>query len=360
MLKRITIVGKIAKLLATCDSTAKRYADFDFIDVKNPYSEREVIEQMMDRQLDMRKPGFITKFYDAENGFELLYQSITYNSESGELIHQVNYNHVRTDTFLRFEAEQQTSEERYEETVDRLQDAEPLEHSNLTGFYGFTEEDGEIHYEFAAKGDDTIYFYENSCPASEGYDYALTKSIGQSLKTEADGAHSHFYDRFEFDLDQLNFPLFHQDHVSSVEVGVYDLGYWAFSNPNSVQVMYDLNEYDTKLRYSIDGMDHYSNNVGYTLVEEGETAGDIHVTAYETSTTLRSVYVWERNDHFYTIHLDSDNDLLTTENIYAIIDSTYDDNRQFENKDLFNPTNEEPDLTEIDKGVYDRLRALEE
>lgn len=360
MLKKIIIVGMMAMLLVACDSTAKRYEGFDFIDVKDPHNERIVIEYMMDIQRELLKPGFITKFYDIENGFELLFQSINYNSQSGELIHQVNYNHVRTDTFLRFEAEQHTSEERYEETIDRLQDVKPLEHPDLTGFYGFTEEDGEIYYELAAKGNDVFYFYENSRPESEGYDAVLTKFIGQSLKKEADGAQSYFYDRFEFKLDQLHFPLFHQDHVSNVEVGIFDLGYWAFSNPNSIEVRYDLDEYNTILRYSINGMDHYSHNVGYTFVKEGETEYEIHVTEYETSTTLNSIYVWKRNDHIYSILLDTDNDALTTEDIYAIIDSTYDDNRSFKNKDVFNATNEEPDLTEIDKEVHDRLRALDE
>lgn len=113
--------------------------------------------------------------------------------------------------------------------------------------------------------------------------------------------------------------------------------------------MYDLGN-DTTSTYGID------RNV---VVDECETENGMSVAGYEGSKTNNPVFVWEIGEYYYSLVVDSEKDLLTTEGIYAIINSSSNDHRQFENEDLFKETNEKPTLTDIDREVLGKLRKLE-
>lgn len=351
--RKIGLFIVMSSLLVACGIDDTRYKDFEIIDVNDPVDERAVIEQAMDEQRKLLKPGFITHHSNIENGFNLSYQSTYYNPQTEELLHKVNVTHAISDAFLAFDAEKNM--DRYEEKVEALQDAKPLE--NHTGYVGFVEEDGEKRYDFAVKENDISYIFERGQSVDKGYDEEFVTSLGESLKTEEEGAYEYFYPRFEFQLENLHFPLINKEKVDHIEVEMSDLGYWAFSNPNTITVMYDLGE-ETTLRFYIEGMDNYSSNVGYTVVDEGKTEYDIPVTEYETDLEYRTIYTWEEDGYFYAIELDTETDPLTTEDIYAIIDSSRDDNRTFTNKEVFRAETEEPQLTDLDNDILEKLKEM--
>ncbi len=351
-MKKVSFILIVLFCLTACG----KYKDYDFIDEKDPVDERAVIEQAMDEQRTIMKPGFITERYNIENGFDLSFQSTYYNQKTEELRHRVNVTHAISDAFLAFETEKNTSEERYEEKLEEMNDAKPLD--NHTGYVGLVEEDGEKRYDFAIEEDDTFYFFERGRAVEEGYDEELVKLLGESLKTEEEGAYSYFYDRFKFHVDELHFPLMSKDAVENIEVEINDLGYWAFDNPNTINVTYDLGD-ETVFEFAIRGMEMYANDVGYSEVDQEETEDGIVVTTYDNERSEQQIYAWEADDSYYAISIaEPEKASLSTDDIYAIIDSSRDDERSFSNKDLFTQQLEEPQLEAIDEEILNKLEEM--
>lgn len=340
-----------ALIVLLCLTACGKYNDYDFIDEKDPVDERAVIERAMDEQRTMMKPGFLT-----EHDFNLSFLSIEYNQQTEELRHRVNVDYVGSDAFLAFEAEKNTSEDRYEEKLEEMNDAKPLD--NHTGYVGLVEEDGEKRYDFAIHEDDTFYYFERGWEVDEGYDEKLVKLLGESLKTEEDGAYSYFYDHFGFELDDLHFPLMSKDAVENIEVEINDLGFWASNEANIViSVTYDLGD-DTAFTYEINGIEMLSGNETFVEKEEGETDHGITVTTYEDEVFEDTILAWEEDDYSYSITTHIDDTSLSTDDIYAIVDSSRDDDRSFARDDIFDPINEEPNLSDRDQDVLTHLEKI--
>lgn len=358
LVKKVITMLMSSMFLVACGIDEARYEDFDIIDIHNPVNERAIIEHAMEEQRELLKPGFITEWSDTSYEFRLSFQSIIYDASSGELKLEADYKHSGSSAFLSFTATKNPADDPYQETIDQLHDAAPLDHPELTGFYGATEYNGKTYYEFAAKGDNAVYVYKNTRSESEGYDAELAKWIGESLATEKDGAHSQFYDRFSLESDQLHFPMLNETFIQHINVEVFDFGYYELDRTNRIHLVYHLIDGST-FTYGIDQMNFHGKMDHHVYLDEGETENGLTVTEYEDTKTGDALFIWEIDEYYYSLLVDYHEEPLTTGDIYAIIDSASDDNREFDNEHLFTETNEEPILTDIDKKVLGKLRKLE-
>lgn len=352
-MKRIVWLCIFAFLLVACNSQEKdEYAEFEMINTKDPLDERALIEHVMAEQRELLKPGFINEQSNWENGFELNFQQTSFNQKTEELTHSVAYIHTPSDTYFPLLVEMNTEHDRYAEVTEQLKDAQPLQERD--GYYGYIEEDGEKYYQYIAKENGATYYFENNTDPEDRLNADLVSMIGDSLKKEEDGAYSYFYDRFEFKLDDLHFPQMNQEYVENVEIDIVDVGHWAFDNSNFIKITYDLGD-NTLLHFYNYGMDLYTPNVSYTEIKEEETDGGQTVTTFDTDIEYRTVYLWEADEHYYVIELDMKNEAISTEEIYAVIDSSRDDTRSFSDKDVFKSINEGPSHNELDEEILQNL-----
>src|SRR5699024_3064912 len=291
--------------------------------------------------------------YNFDNGFSLNSQSIYFNKNTEELTLNLSYIHAPTNTYLPLTVEKNLKNNRFEDTLNKLSDTKPLE--KINGYYGYIEKEGKKHYQFIAEEDGVTYSFEDFIGHNTALDSELIAMMGDSLKTEKDGAISHFYDRFSFRLNDLHFPKIKKDDVENVEVEIRDLGHWAFDNSNIIEVTYDFGD-DTYVKFSNAGMDLYNNNVGFEKLEEEHTEGGVTVTSFDdVYVEDRTIYFWEADGHYYIIVLDSPNEHFSKEDIYEIIDSSREDRRPFTNINVFKAQNEGPVHSGLDKKIHDYL-----
>lgn len=355
-MRKVIVFCMTAFLLVGCGLIEnKKDKEVDTTHSKDLVDERGLIQQAMEEQREFLKPGFVKEASDWGHGFDFFFQSTSYNQGTEELIHSVTYIHRFTDAFLPLVAEKNVDNDRFAKTVDKFIDAQRLEEIN--GYYGYMEEDGEKHYQYIAEEDGVTYYFENETDESKGLDAELVSMMGNALKSEGDGACSHFYDRFQFDLEQLHFPYMKKDDVENVEVEIGDLGYWAFDNNNFIKIAYDLGD-DTILRYNIYGEDLYSTNVRYIEIKKEETKGGVAVTTFETDLEYQRIYLWEADELYYIFEVDSYNDSITTEDIYALIDSSRDDTRVFTDPDVFKNPTKEPTNRPLEEEIIQRFLEL--
>src|SRR5699024_6259346 len=91
---------------------------------------------------------------------------------------------------------------------------------------------------------------------------------------------------------------------------------------------------------------------------EEETGGGETVTTFDTDEESRTVYLWQADGHYYSIELESKNDGISTEDIYAIIDSSREDTREFSDKNVFKSRNKETTHSELENDILQRLSDL--
>ena len=355
-MKKIVWLCMFFFLLAGCDLLENnKYKSFEMINTQDPLNERALIEQTMSKQQKLLKPGFITEQSNWKNGFELFSQRTFYNQGTKKLNHKVTYIHTPSKAYLPLVIKKDTNHEWYSKTVEQLKEAKPLQ--EIDGYYGYKKENGEKYYQYIAKKDGITYYFENERDEKEGIDEDLVSMIGNALKTEKDGAYSHFYDRFEFELDDLHFPQMDKEYVENVEIEIGDLGHWAFDNNNFIKVTYDFGN-DTRMHFYNYGEDLYTPNESYTKTNEEETGGGETVTTFDTDEKSRTVYLWEADGHYYSIELESKNDGISTEDIYAIIDSSREDTREFSDENVFKSRNKGPTHSELDDDILQRLSDI--
>lgn len=352
-MKNIVWLSIFSSFLIGCSSIGNdKYKDIDIIDTKDPVDERALIEQAMTEQRNLLKPGFITKEEEWEDGFELFFQETSFNEETEELAQTMTYIHTASDTYLPFEVEHNIDNNRYTEIVEQLNDPQPLE--EIDGYYGYIEEDQEKYYQYIAKKDNTIYYFENE---EDQLDEELVAMMGNSLKLEEDGANNHFYKRFKFSLEDLHFPQINKEQIKNTKVTIGDLGHWGFDNNNFIKFTYELNN-DIQLHFYNYGVDLYTPQSSNSEIKTEQTEGDIEVTTFDTDVENRTVYLWEADNHYYVIELDENDETLSTEEVYAIVDSSREDSRKFSNEDIFENKYEEDIDDSLNKEILQRLSAI--
>lgn len=356
-MRKIWIGVLLVLLLAACGTDGDRYEDYEMIDLSDPFDERAIIEEGMDAQRYLLKPGFLPDQDTIQTGFHLADYALTFHPKTGELSHEVKYSHKMSDASMTFKAEKKTSENQYEEMVDAIENKQPFEEH--TGYYGYIEENGIKEYTYAIQDEDTSYFFEKGWWDADFFDEEFVRLLGESLRTEADGAYSYFYDNFDFSLDSLHFPQMSQDAVEECTVTIRNLGYTGEEHSNAIYLRYTLTEGE-KISFIVEGMDTTSLMQNLIEKDQVETDNGTSVTIYEMDNREGTYYTWEKDDAYYTIFVHGGETTLSHKDIYAIIDSSVDDTRTFERKDIFDQRVEEPTPTKIDKKILKKIEEIAE
>lgn len=347
-MRKVFLLCVITIFLVACGMDEERYDDFDIIDVNDPYDERGVIEEAMNEQRTILKPGFIPDPSVIQKGFDLTNDAITYDPATEELEHEVTYSHKVSDLSMTFAAEKNTSDDRYEEAVADMIEQKPFD--DHEGFYGYIENKDKKEYTYALQTDDTSYFFKRGWWDEDFFDEEFVKLLGESLRTEADGAYDYFYDDFAFKLDSLHFPLLSKDVVDDFEITI---------QTDALYLRYDLAE-SANINFIVEANDPSGYLSNLSEIDEVKTDNGISLTVYEAEDASITYYTWEKDETFYSLVLDANEGSLTTDEIYAIIDSSIDDTRSFENEDVFDEQVDEPSLTDVDKAILEKVKDIAE
>lgn len=354
-MRRICFGVLLALLLVACGINEERYADYDIIDLSNPFDERAVIEEGIEAQRELLKPGFLPDQDALQTGFILSNYAMTYHPGTGELTHKVKYSHKMSDASMTFEAEKNSPNNRYEETVAGFESKKPFE--DHTGYYGYVEENGKKEYSYAIREGDTSYFFKRGWWDEGFFDDAFLHLLGKSLRTEADGAYSYFYDDFDFSLDSLHFPQMRQDAVEDFKVTIRNLGYTGEEHANAIYLRYGLTD-GAKISFIVEGMDTTILMGNLTEKDQVETENGTSVTIYDMDNREGTYYTWEKDDVYYTVLDHEEETSLSRADIHAIIDSSVDDARTFADEDVFDQQVEEPTLTETDEKILEKIEEI--
>src|SRR5699024_128578 len=219
---------------------------------------------------------------------------ITYNSGTDELIHEADYVHHRTSLLLQFTAQKNSEENHFEEELEQMEDLEPIDIPHAVGCSGsMTSDYGDVYHTFTAQTDDVDYTFSRKKFHLKQFDVELARSLGESLKTEEEGAYTPFYERFALDEHTFHFPMFHKDFVNHVEVSITDIGQVELSWTNDVFLRYNVGEEESEFTYIIRHTNRFADNIDYTEIESLETENGNTVTAYESDRLDNVTYVWE-------------------------------------------------------------------
>ena len=104
-MRKFCITTLLTMLLVACGVDEERYEGYDFIDLSDSFDERVVIQEGMEAQRELLKPGFLPDPDAIQTGFKLTDYGMTYDPETGELFHEVTYTHKLSDASLTFKAE---------------------------------------------------------------------------------------------------------------------------------------------------------------------------------------------------------------------------------------------------------------
>ena len=355
--RKVVLLCVMSCLLVACGIDEERYDDYEMIDIHEPYDERAVIEQMMDEQRDLLKPGFITKITDSSgNDFEFRHGEITYNSDTDELIYEADYLYQKMSFLLQFTAHKNSEEDIFEEELKQMEEVEPLHIPHADGYMGSKTGGRDLYHTFVAQTDDTDYNFSRNHLDMEQDDVEVVRAIGESLKTEEEGAYTPFYERFTLDPSTLHFPMLHKDFVHHVEVTIGDIG--DYEPTNDIFMTYYVGEDDKSFTYQIRNEGRFAYSDIYIEEERFETENGLTVTMYVDEKAGNDVFVWEHEDIAYAMMIDPTEGLFTDEELEAIIDSSIDDSREFSSDDIFEPINDEPKLSDKDQEALTQLEKI--
>ncbi len=90
----------------------------------------------------------------------------------------------------------------------------------------------------------------------------------------------------------------------------------------------------------------------YKPIDDVETENGVKVTIYKEDDRDNEIFKWTDGTYFYELNFrKQDKSLVNSVDILAIIDSAMEDEREFENKEVFKATNVHPKLGKPEKKV---------
>lgn len=305
----------------------------NLIDDQNFLQEREEIENLMEKQRELLKPGFI------KNEKNVIDMHLGYFPFDGTLQYSAYYDVDTNVPIIFYKSITDVSEILLEDRYSEFQDKKKLDHNKIDGFYGLY---GDSYQTYDMWGEYEGSGYNIGIREEDDVDNEkLIELITQTLKSEAAGAYDPLYSLFSIDVDKVKFPKLNSDYAEVDEVVIDYLGYEDKSF--RLKLAYRIGGYDM-ITYSIlekeEAMSDYYEQKG-----EEVTADGIIVTEYKHVDRDNEIYKWTDGTYFYELEFwKKDKSLINSADIYAIIDSAMQDERTFENKDIFKATNVHPKL----------------
>ncbi len=313
----------------------------ELIDNDNPLNEREMIEEMMTKQRELMKPGFVTSEKEIED------ISIRYFAYDDTFQYSTFYSLDLGLPLIAFDGGNRYDQAAMKELKSEFIEEKKLNHKTIDGVYGLYG-DSYKRYEMWGESNGNIYnitLSEDEDPDSE----KAIELISKSLKTEADGVYDPLYSLLNIDLETVKFPKLHSEYAELDGAALLYTGYG--DKAVKLDVQYRLGGYDS-FTYSVSNQEI---EVYEELFEEGEsveTPGGMIVTIYQHKERKDQIYQWTDGTNYYQIEMRiMDKSLVKANDIYDIIDSAMKDDRTFENMEVFQEINPEASLGKNEKAL---------
>ncbi len=311
----------------------------NLIDDENFLDEREAIENFMEKQRELLKPGFI------KNEKDMIDMQLDYMPIDGMLNYSAYYEGSQNVPIIFYKGMTNISEKFLEDRYSEFQDKKKLDHDKIDGMYGLMGDSYQT-YDMWGQYKGNVY---NIGVAKENDETneKLVEMISQTLKTEAEGAYDPLYSIFSIDMDKVKFPKLNNDYS---ELSTLSINYFGYDDKLSLDVNYRIGGYDS-IKYSIFEKEITLPDY-YKPIDDVETENGVKVTIYKEDDRDNEIFKWTDGTYFYELNFrKQDKSLVNSVDILAIIDSAMEDEREFENKEVFKATNVHPKLGKPEKKV---------
>lgn len=294
-----------------------------------PLDERALLENALIEQGKLHKPGFIT------NDFKLNKTYIAYYPFNDTFGYSTTYQSLANHTTFSFDAGTSLDYMMYNSTKENITSSHTIQHKTIDLIYGKHTKYDDDYYILGKDKIENIVYLMHIGSETEGYTDEIVEKMGQSLKTEEEGAYDAFYNDFAIDVNQLKFPLFHDERVSVYEASI---AIDKIKRNTTIQLTYMLSEQDF-LIYQIEENSTIIDD-SYKEVESFTTTSGKLITEYVKEDDAENrVFHWKDHAYDYTLSLSLKNtDIIDKSELREVIESVFEDNRSFENKDVFQPT----------------------
>lgn len=311
----------------------------NLIDDENFLDEREAIENFMEKQRELLKPGFI------KNEKDMIDMQLDYMPIDGMLNYSAYYEGSQNVPIIFYKGMTNISEKFLEDRYSEFQDKKKLDHDKIDGMYGLM---GDSYQTYNMWGQYKGNVYNiGIAKENDETNEKLVEMISQTLKTEAEGAYDPLYSIFSIDMDKVKFPKLNNDYS---ELSTLSINYFGYDDKLSLDVNYQIGGYDS-IKYSIFEKEITLPDY-YKPIDDVETENGVKVTIYKEDDRDNEIFKWTDGTYFYELNFrKQDKSLVNSADILAIIDSAMEDEREFENKEVFKATNVHPKLGKPEKKV---------
>lgn len=311
----------------------------NLIDDENFLDEREAIENFMEKQRELLKPGFI------KNEKDMIDMQLDYMPIDGMLNYSAYYEGSQNVPIIFYKGMTNISEKFLEDRYSEFQDKKKLDHDKIDGMYGLM---GDSYQTYDMWGQYKGNLYNiGIAKENDETNEKLVEMISQTLKTEAEGAYDPLYSIFSIDMDKVKFPKLNNDYS---ELSTLSINYFGYDDKLSLDVNYRIGGYDS-IKYSIFEKEITLPDY-YKPIDDVETENGVKVTIYKEDDRDNEIFKWTDGTYFYELNFrKQDKSLVNSVDILAIIDSAMEDEREFENKEVFKATNVHPKLGKPEKKV---------
>lgn len=181
----------------------------------------------------------------------------------------------------------------------------------------------------------------------------LLQLMTKSMNTENEGAYNPIYDHFTIDLNEVKFPSFNEERVEMESIGV-------LNNPsevpssrhtNEVRAFYHIEHLTYVFHVRAEQLDIYDEDSKETESLKADDGTEVikHMSINDEGEVIDTSYEWKDGSYYYVINTSDTEDLLSDDEILTIIDSTINDEREFDHLDSFQNLDKDFSLSKEEK-----------
>lgn len=322
--------------------------ELPIISEEHSLDERAMLDNAIEKQRHLYKPGFISDAFDSVSTYIVYYpldKTFGYSSMYRMPYEQVSF---KLEAGTSFEASL------YDSMVDSFVNPMEINHDTLQMMYGEYIEKSTGDYYVTATDEDTTYILQIGSE-EEGYTEDIVRQMGATLRTEEDGAYDPFYQQFDLNLDKVKFPEVNEQRAVIHDASVSVVG---LDGESEINITYMFSEQDT-IVYHIQNTE-FSFDDSYEKVSTFTLSDGTEVNEYVIdSNDKQHFFHWMDREYDYTITASLENtDIIDTEDMQQMIESAINDERVFENKTLLQPINKLPERTKAENNLIELLEDM--
>lgn len=325
---------------------AENASELPITSVENNLDERSLLEEAIKQQHELHKLGFIT------NSFTDMNTAFVYYPLHDTFGYSATYEIPNTQTSFTFEGGTSFNHSHYESIVDKFAFKQQINNPYISLLYGkFNDELDEDYY--IVGHDNNMTYILQIGSEEEGFSEEIVRLIGESLRSEVEGAFDPLYNNFSIPLSDIKLPSLNEQRVAIQDI---HLSVNTIRDTSNIFMTYLLSEEDT-ITYQIASTEpqiEKSNKKASTITLNNGTK----VNQFETK-SKEQIFQWDDGTNYYTMTVMlKDDTIIQSDEIIEIIESAQKDTRTFDDEQFFQSLSEHPKKTDIDKQLLNMLEDL--